>query len=830
MRDIECVSPLEAAIRILCAIFPHEGSALEDGDASSGALSEFQRRGVARAISTIERHGGVIIADAVGLGKTHMGLAIARHFIAHDTPVVVVLPSALRRQWEVPLRRISGGVTVITHAALSRGRYRASLTGGQGLLLVDEAHAFRNPGTRRYGALARLAINRQVCLITATPVNNSLWDLYHLIRLFCTDDALTSVGVPDLKVAFGEAVAEGSGSAGLRAVLRALVIRRTRRDVAHEIGSGDPRFRFPALRPPVTIPYDPAGDGRHDEILRGIADLRLDAFGTDASALIRFLLLKRLASSSTALVATVHDLVQLQRERLAALHEGLLLTPADARIASGPVVDQLTMRRLVCVPIPPYMDVERLEADMRRDLEILADIERLTKGIPHDPKLGQLRRLLDGRLRGEKVLIFTEFRDTAEYLWRALLPRGGVGLIHGSDAFLGRGRAGRNAVVARFAPRANGGRRFPEREAVDILIATDVLAEGLNLQDCAHVVSYDLPWNPVRLIQRVGRIDRMGSPHAEVHSYNFVPDRALDAYLRLLRRLGIKLRAIDVTLGLEHIVVDPYDLDPGDWQHLITCRQLTDGYPHSHSVAPAGPGWSDESLRTWLRNNGPPQSDRPCIVVLTPAGGRAQDRANRSGERAVLVIQCSRTGQVSAFRADGSGWRGAHLRMADPITAAVECIEAGGEGVFHTGYDSRLTRRARVLFRIAVARATPQGARPLGVPASIPHPAAIRAARQIHAALSAIPGGPDRQEMDTAERLIIALGRSPPAAMELEIQKLGQRKGATFRQIISAATTILDRQSPRTHPARESLDGSSNWRLICAVFTTSAVDPPPDRR
>jgi hypothetical protein len=170
-----------------------------------------------------------------------------------------------------------------------------------------------------------------------------------------------------------------------------------------------------------------------------------------------------------------------------------------------------------------------------------------------DPKLKALIRVLERR-RGERVLVFTEYRDTARALWHALADRFRVGRIDGGGAWLGRTPAGRRLVVERFAPRANGLRSHPGREEIRVLVATDVLAEGLNLQDARYVVSYDLPWNPVRLLQRIGRVDRAGSHHEEVVPILFTPTTRLDLRLGLTRRLESKLRSIRATVGAEHTV------------------------------------------------------------------------------------------------------------------------------------------------------------------------------------------------------------------------------------------------------------------------------------
>src|SRR5690606_16836020 len=188
-------------------------------------------------------------------------------------------------------------------------------------------------------------------------------------------------------------------------------------------------------------------------------------------------------------------------------------------------------------------DRARLRDDVASDHQLLQTLhQRLaTLRMTADPKLARLHELLDHELRDEKTLIFTEFRETARYLWRSLRHRPGTALIDGGGAFLGQTPATRQSVITRFAPEANHTPPPPRHHHVDLLIATDVLAEGLNLQDARCVVSYDLPWNPVRLMQRIGRIDRIGSPHQTIFPYHFAPDQNLDELLHLSARLHAKL-------------------------------------------------------------------------------------------------------------------------------------------------------------------------------------------------------------------------------------------------------------------------------------------------
>jgi hypothetical protein len=209
--------------------------------------------------------------------------------------------------------------------------------------------------------------------------------------------------------------------------------------------------------------------------------------------------------------------------------------------------------------MPAEVDAHDLRMRTRADLTVLRDF-RLRLADADDTKLAKLIELLAARAPPRRTIVFSEFRDTAEFLWLTARDRLQTGLITGSEAYLGRERWSRAEVIRRFAPRANHAAMPSTAEAVYILFATDVLAEGLNLQDADAVVSYDLPWNPVRLIQRAGRIDRIGSPHEQVVVYNFVPDREFDELLGLVRRLRRKLRGLRSAVGQETPILEPDEL------------------------------------------------------------------------------------------------------------------------------------------------------------------------------------------------------------------------------------------------------------------------------
>jgi hypothetical protein len=466
--------------------------------------------------------------------------------------------------------------------SLGRAAFDPVALRGADLVLVDEAHNFRNPATRRYRNLADLLRHTKVALLTATPINNTILDLQHLIDLFAAPGAFRHLGIADYRQAFRRAAAD---DADLRTVISACVVRRTRRFLRAHYGPvrvRDPRsdrqieLRFPKRLPPVPVEYDLAGT--YGDLLTGLEgwleDLHFHTVepaagdtagaepGTCPGELLKIIMLKRLESSTEALRSTVVQQLAWSNTALRAIDAGRILTRPDYRAGfQGPADDPGSQLALFQLMLPaPSIEPCRI-AELRRSLEhdarVLARIRDalVAVGPGGDRKLHRLIELLDGPLAGKKLLLFTEFRDTARYLHHQLRLRPHIGQIDSGGARLGTERAARSEVIGRFAPRSNGLPEPPERERVDLLVATDVLSEGLNLQDASVVVSYDLPWNPVRLMQRVGRVDRLGALSEHVELHHFIPAHDLDRLLGLMTRLRGKVTTISATLGLDHPVL-----------------------------------------------------------------------------------------------------------------------------------------------------------------------------------------------------------------------------------------------------------------------------------
>ena len=516
--------------------------------AGTASLAPHQRPAVIRLTAILARYGGAVLADAPGLGKSYVAMAVAR---MRGEPFTLVVPAVLVGQWRELCRRFGATPEILTHESLSRrlaagaaeSRGSAPVADSDptqarpchrvdaeprvhsrrqlrcpGLLVVDEAHHFRNPATKRYRALAELSLGARVLLITATPVHNRIGDLVHLLRLFLRDDALAGLGIPSLKRA-----AAGESWAALPAALAHLVVARSR--------SRAPALALPRRARARDVRVGPAPDARLQEMVEEIGKYSPGAGG----ALVRMVLLTRLASS------------------LPAFRESLSRQEAFADLAaeaadSHRVMTRQDFHRLfprgeepdIQLALLPLLLAEGGSDGIPGDRSALSRLRALASSVVADPKVSRLDQLLAGRTA--KTIVFTSSRATARYLLRTLQGGHRVAAVMGARGLLPSGPSPVPEILAAFAPLALGLAPPPASLAVDVLIATDLASEGLNLQDAGRVVHYDLPWTAARLTQRVGRIDRLGSTHPTIHVLTFLPSAPLAHAIRIERRLLFKAR------------------------------------------------------------------------------------------------------------------------------------------------------------------------------------------------------------------------------------------------------------------------------------------------
>ncbi len=452
-----------------------------------------------RVLAALRRHHGAILADPVGSGKTYVALAAAAA-LNPGGPTACLVPATLCDQWQAVAAGLGLPVVVVSHQQLSRGHLPK---GTRGLVVIDESHHFRNPGTRRYRHVAPWLAGRATLMVTATPIVNRLDDLAHQLLIGVRDDALLGDGVASLR----SLLAGGCGSPALgRLVIENPAIAVTR---------------------PERTAWTSRPEGREcaaaAEAIEIVTPLRLSA-RRSVAALVRAVLRRAASSSPAALVAA------LERYRLLLLHSrdasraGRRLERGEIRRFAGELEEQLVWWEL----LPAEQEAIEPELDLS-DLEAIEAVLHRARGLVEaaDPKLNRLRALLADKL---PTLVFVARRETVRYL-RDRIGGSTIAWCTGERAGLGRSRVPRATVLEWFGDGA--GAEIAERIGVRHLVVTDVAAEGLDLQRAARVIHYDLPWTQMGLEQREGRAVRLGSRHRSVEVVRFAPPPVMEHALHI---------------------------------------------------------------------------------------------------------------------------------------------------------------------------------------------------------------------------------------------------------------------------------------------------------
>ncbi len=614
-----------------------------------GLLFEFQQKAVQIAAQHLNKRGGVLIGDVVGLGKTLIATALARTFEdVHDLETLILCPKNLVEMWEDHREtyRLRGKVLPISRAVAvlpSLRRYR--------IVLIDESHNLRNREGRRYRVIRDYiqANDSKVILLSATPYNKSYLDLGNQLRLFLEPDAnlgvrpehlireLGDIGFRRLQVAPHTLAAfEKSHHADdWRELMKFYLVRRTRTFIQDnyaetDLSNGRKYLTFPnngkrsyfPERVPKTLtfaiddrnPADQYGQLYSDDVVIAVNHLNLPRYGlgnyvdvrphdppTTADARViadlsragrrlmgfcRTNLFKRLESSGYAFLQSVERHILRNFVYLHALENGLsvpvgtqdaaALDPSfedrddelfadedddrPAQSHGGPHREWrdraaevyreyagTLRRRFKWLPADRFIPM--LASDLLADAEALIAI--LNRSGPWDPardsKLDALTQLVMGERANQKVLIFTQFADTVAYLVEQLRARG-VNRVAGvtGDA------ANPTHLAWRFSPVSNQKRaHVVEPDELRVLVATDVLSEGQNLQDAAIVVNFDLPWAIIRLIQRAGRVDRIGQQSDRILCYTFLPADGVERIIRLRARVRQRLQENAEVVGTD---------------------------------------------------------------------------------------------------------------------------------------------------------------------------------------------------------------------------------------------------------------------------------------
>ena len=676
-RHTRIYSPFEVYAKALQEFFRgHELTATEWDETRSKMfhkIDRYQREAYWALMKIVRQHGGAFLCDGVGLGKTFVGLMLIERLVLHEGKrVVLFAPKAAKegvwephlRDWLPHIGGVGGGadfsnLAVFSHTDLHRkgefpARFRriAELAD---VVIIDEAHHFRNPGTRgsdngkepsRYYRLYDLLDNavrpKTLFMLTATPINNRLSDFRHMAELFTRRDEAyfaRTLGVNNLRAHVNqmekvfrqrvghtvtdaaEQMSEAQEILAGDAIFPHLVVQRSRSYAREsQIRETGEAAAFPERKAPQVAAYSIRKTyGRLLELFekafkrdnplftlpmyyplhwyKGPEDI--DPFEQNRQqqvvGLIRTNFLKRFESSVASFELSCIRLLK----KLLAFIEVHSITDGEKRrlerwkTQNTEFLGCATWRQLDLsgeddnesedddiVPVEMLDAVERLDREEYEVEEMISetflDLDQIVQFLNetrkfeprHDDKLQKLIRLLKSKgLAGQKVLIFTEFAHTARYVKRQLDDAGIEGVTQMDSA----SKSNRAEVIQRFSPFYNGSSSAAladaGRKEIRVLISTDLLSEGLNLQDASRMINYDIHWNPVRLMQRIGRVDRRMSPEIEkrlvaehpkvaasrgkVSFWNFLPPDELNAILTLYTRVTQKTLLISKTLGIE---------------------------------------------------------------------------------------------------------------------------------------------------------------------------------------------------------------------------------------------------------------------------------------
>jgi superfamily II DNA or RNA helicase len=496
------------------------------------ALHTHQRTAADRLIHMLAADRGALLADPTGQGKTYIALAVAAALAHHPT---IIAPANLRPMWREALSRTQitaaiRSIESLSQQATPKNQQHKQQQADADLLIVDEAHHFRNPSTRRYHALVALATHTPILLISATPIHNDTHDLRAILALFLGSQAHTTD----------------------HATLARYIVRRDQH------GPSTRDQRTPTVDPPVwlAIPHD-------ESTLQAIEKLPAPvppSDGAAAGALVTHALVRQWASSHGAL----RNALRRRLERAAALESALTHnrhpTYRDLRswcLGDGAI--QLAFPELLIPPSTESNPRALLEAVRTHTEAVRALLKRLDKNPLTDADHHRANRIRDilAKHAGQPVVAFSAYEDTVHALAHHLARDTRVCALASHTARVANGTISRRQAIARFAPAANHARPPAPAHRIDLLITTDLLSEGVNLQDAAAVIHLDLPWTPARIEQRIGRVARLGSPHPHTAVYAIAPPASSESLLGVDHRLRLKLHEAGRTFGLAGSILPP---------------------------------------------------------------------------------------------------------------------------------------------------------------------------------------------------------------------------------------------------------------------------------
>lgn len=544
---------------------------------------EYQDEAVKDALTKLGDYGGVFLADVVGLGKTYISALLAQQLEGYT---LVICPPVLTDYWQDTFRDFGiRGFEVESLGKLDKliengvEKYRN--------IFIDEAHRFRNETSQTYEKLKQICWGKRVILVSATPLNNTPFDILSQIKLFQKGHNSTIPNARDLDKFFSglqkklksvdrkkiknylKIIKENSLTIREN-ILKYLMVRRTRTEVLKYFKKDlqQQRLKFPELAEPRRVYYQ--FDARLDKIFMRSIELIKNFRYTRYMPLLylknpdpqevtgqrnlgrfmRILLVKRLESSFYAFKMTLDRFIHSYDSFIKMLDKGTIYISKQHSEKIYEALENDDLDRII--ELVEQDKVQKYESgdfskafkdNLKEDLDILLEMKKLWDEVKADPKIAQFKSILtkDKILKENKLIIFTESKETAEYLDKNLREEfGGQVLSYSSKS----SAAVRETIIDNYDPKHRN-----YKNDIRILITTDILAEGVNLHRSNVVINYDIPWNPTRVLQRVGRVNRVDTKFDDIYVYNFFPSLQGNNEIKLEEAAIAKIQAFHDTLG-----------------------------------------------------------------------------------------------------------------------------------------------------------------------------------------------------------------------------------------------------------------------------------------
>jgi superfamily II DNA/RNA helicase len=568
----------------------------------------YQIDAVNEGLSKIKKHNGFFLSDVVGLGKTITSAMIVKR-LCYQTKgqILIIAPPSIKKEWEETFKKFQIGslrhFDFKSYGALEKIKD----TEDYETVIIDESHKFKNFLTSRYKELERICkenvkYEKKIILISATPLNNKPQDIANQLYLFQDKRNSTIDSHPNLETFFAgidkkykEIIGKKENQSELSEnelkdleqlskkvrdnILREVMVRRTRTDIqTNEIYKKDLEeqgLNIPKINPVEELEYKlddnllktfdktisiltqdlkyyryqilanltKDGQKKYGDVQEGF----FEKSALSLADIMKTMLVKRLESSFVAFKSTISKQCK-NLERVIEMFEvGIIYIPAKHfnlfELLENDEDDFLSK-------VDYFLENEKMKAfdkkdfnddylqELKTDLVIFQELVKMWESVDYDPKLEKFKSILNSH-NEDKVVVFTESKQTALYLEEQLKDYKQVLTVHGE-----------NRDKLKDTIRENFDANYEDKkDEFNVIISTDTLSEGVNMHRSNIIYNYDIPWNSTRLMQRIGRINRIGTKHSEIFIYNFKPTAQSENLIELSKKAFIKLQTFHHAVG-----------------------------------------------------------------------------------------------------------------------------------------------------------------------------------------------------------------------------------------------------------------------------------------